>query len=186
MKFMGRFGVSALALACAVSALAQRDPTRDNYLGVEAGVYFPTDPTIRDVFGTSVAKVGFNYGNFGRQADKWRLTGNFNFISANKDGSRFFLVPVTAAVGRMFGQPGDNSRPYVRVGAGLAYMDYSVEVSSVDRRRARKILPTAGAEVGVVIGDRLRLAGTYNWFAETDGLDFTGFQLTLGYSLIRF
>jgi hypothetical protein len=184
MKFNGRLGLSALAIACAASALAQNNS--ENYLGVEAGAYFPTDGKIRDAFGTSIFKVGFNYGNAGRQADKWRLTANFNFISAAKDGNRFFLLPVTAAMGRMFGQPGDSSRPYVRVGAGVAYMDYAIDVSDTVRRSGRKILPTAGVEAGVVVGDRLRFAASYNWFSKTDGFDFSGFQLTASYSILRF
>jgi hypothetical protein len=181
-----KIGLSALALVAATTAFGQRDGTRDNYLGVEVGAYFPTDAKIRDIFGTSVLKVGFNYGNVGRQADKWRLTYNFNFISAEKDGNRFFLLPVTAAVGRVFGEEGASTRTYVRAGIGLAYMDYGIDVTSVDRRSGRKILPTANAELGVILSDRLRLAGSYSWFSKTDGFDFSGFQLTLSYNLVRF
>ena len=180
-----KIGLSALALVAATAAFGQRG-TGDNYLGVEAGAYFPTDAKIRDIFGTSVFKVGFNYGNAGRQADKWRLTYNFNFLSADKDGSRFFLVPVTAAVGRIFGDEDSSTRTYVRAGVGFAYMDYGINVSSVDRRTDRKILPTANVEAGVILSDRLRLGGSYNWFSKTDGLDFSGFQVTLSYSVLRF
>jgi hypothetical protein len=185
MKINGRIGLSALALACGVSAFAQNDHD-NNYLGVEGGFYFPVDTKIKDAFGSSIPKIGFSYGNVGRTADKWRMTAAFNFVTASKNGNRFFLLPVTAAMGRVFGQPGDAARPFVRVGVGAAYMDYGITDAQAVRHSGRKVLPTAAAEAGMIFGDRVRLSATYNWFQATDGFNFSGVQLTLGINVLKF
>jgi hypothetical protein len=181
---LGLLGIAAMATSG--MAQQQQGDTNQNFLGIEGGFFMPTDSVMRGLFGTSVPALGFSVGNQGNQADKWRLTANFNFVSANKDGNRFFILPVTAAIGRIFGDTKQSMRPYVRVGVGMAYMDYSLNIGPGNTPAAKRFAPVGNAEVGVIIGERFRIAAAYYWLQKVNNLDFSGLQLTLSYSVLRF
>jgi opacity protein-like surface antigen len=185
MKFRTIVLVSCLAVT-AGSAMAQNN-RGGSYLGVKGGLYFPSNGEIRDIFGSSIFVFGISADDFSRQPDKWRLTGNFDFISGTKDNDKFFAAPVTASVGRVFGAPGDRMRPFVRFGVGGAYFDYSITRPSTGERFSTKRFGfTADAEAGVFLSDRVRVSAKYVWFSKVDDFDFSGFQLTATVNLFRF
>lgn len=196
MRFLN-IALVGIAAACVSSAVAQEDKKKDDrpYFGIKVGFFMPTDGEMRDMFGSTVFAFGISMDDFSRQPDKWRLTADIDFITGRNDPNdndlipenKFFAMPLTASVGRVFGSDSSKMRPYVRFGAGVAYMDYSVtRPSTGERFSVKRGLPTANAEAGLFISDRIRIAARYDWFAETDGFDFSGLQLTATFNLIRF
>ena len=188
-----KWAVAGLAAGLTVSsAMAQDDQKKDTgkgktYLGVRGGFYFPTNSKISDIFDSAIPVFGITVDDITKQADKWRLTFDADFITGSKDGNKFFAAPFTASFGRIFGNRGDTSRPYVKFGVGGAYFDYSItDPSTSERFSTKRFGASADAEVGIIIGERLRIAGKYQWFSKVDDFDFSGFQLTATYQLIKF
>ena len=179
---------SSLLVTLASAQSNDPEPRRArNNLGVKAGVYLPTDSEIRDIFGSLIFVIGLSFDDFSRQADKWRLTVDFDFITGEKDGNKFFAAPVTASIGRVFGSPEDEFRPYVRLGAGVAYFDYSITRPSTSERFSTKRGGFgADVEVGFFVGDKFRLSAKYVWFSKVDDFDFGGLQLTATYNILKF
>ena len=50
----------------------------------------------------------------------------------------------------------------------------------------RRVGFAADAEVGVFIGDRVRLSATYVWLSKVDDFDFSGLQLTATFNVLKF
>ena len=199
MRFHSIALVALAATVCASSAVAQEQEKEKKderpYFGVKLGAFLPTDSEMQDMFGSAIFVFGISMDDFTKQPDKWRLTGDFDFIVGKNDPdsgdlfpeNKMFLLPITASMGRVFGSDSSKARPYVRFGAGFAYMDYSVtRPSTGERFSVKRGVPTANAEVGLFIGDRVRLAARYDWFAKADDFDFSGLQLTATLNLIRF
>jgi len=197
MRFLNIALVALVATVGAASAVAQGEDKKDNrpYFGLKLGVFMPTDGEMRDMFGSTVFAFGISMDDFSRQPDKWRLTADFDFIVGRHDPddddlfpeNKMFLLPVTASIGRVFGGDSSRARPYVRFGAGVAYMDYSVtRPSTGERFSTKRGVPTANAEVGMLISDRVRISARYDWFAKADDFDFSGLKLTASVNLIRF
>ncbi len=188
--------VGLTTLVMASGAMAQDQPPEKqekkergarNYLGLKGGLYLPSDSEIRDIFGSNIIVVGLSIDDFTRQADKWRLTFDFDFITGKKDNNKFFAAPVTASFGRVFGNRDDDMRPYVRFGAGGAYFDYSITRPSNSQRYSQKKFGfSADAEVGVFIGETVRLSAKYVTLSEVDKFNFSGLQITATVNLVRF
>lgn len=194
---MGIRNLAAVGLAvlvCVSGAFAQdqdkekkKDEGARNYLGIKGGIYMPTDSEIRDIFGTTIPVFGLSFDDFTRQADKWRLTFDLDFISGRNDDDKFFAAPFMASVGRVFGSRSDQLRPYVRFGLGGAYFDYSITRRSTLERISEKRFGFGGeAEAGFFLGERLRISAKYLWFSKVDDFDFSGLQITATLNLIRF
>ncbi len=189
IRKLAALGVASALMAATVSAQSndQKPEKARNNLGIKAGLYVPTGSLVRDVFGSSIFVFGISFDDFSRQADKWRLTVDFDFITGQKDGNKFFAAPVTASVGRVFGSPEDHFRPYVRFGAGVAYFDYSINHPDTSERFSTKRGGfSADAEVGFFVGDKFRLAAKYVWFSKVDDFDFGGLQITATYNILKF
>jgi len=185
--------VGMVVMASATAVVAQNNQDNQDkgkgrtYLGIKGGFYFPTNSEIRDIFGSAIPVFGISVDDITKQADKWRLTANADFITGSKDGNKFFAMPVTASFGRIFGNRDDTMRPYVRFGAGVAYLDYSItRPSNGDRFSTKRLGASADAEIGLIIGERLRISGKYQWLSKADDFDFGGFQLVATYQLIKF
>ena len=192
--FVKKWAMLGLVAAMGASAMAQSDQEikKDEgrgrtYLGVKGGLYLPTNGEIRDIFGSSIVVFGLSVDDITRQADKWRLTADFDFITGKKDGNKFFAAPVTASIGKIFGNRGDNTRPYVRFGAGGAYYDYSItRPGTGERFSTKRFGASADAEVGVIIGERFRVSAKYQWLSKADDFDFSGFQIVATYQIVKF
>lgn len=187
------FGAIGVAIAVlGTSAFAQneenKEPKKAKFnIGVKGGVYLPSQSVMKDVFGSSIFVFGLSFDDFSRQADKWRLTLDFDFISGREDGDKFFAAPVMASVGRVFGSPGDDFRPFVRVGAGVAYFDYSITNPDSNERFSTKRLGFGGdVEVGFFLNDKFRLSAKYLLFSKADDFDFSGLQITATYNVFKF
>lgn len=184
LKWMNVLAAATLA-AGAVIASAQNPDNSGTYLGLEAGAYFPTDTVIRNVFGSTLPRVGLNFIN-NAQPDKLKLSLNFSIIGANKNGNRFLAIPVTAGVGRQYGSAGSSARPYWRAGAGAAYFDYSIDpTNSGTPIAAHKVGFTAIGEVGLLLSERVRVSASYNYFSKQDDFNFSGFDLKVSFLFWR-
>lgn len=180
IKWTSAVAVAALMTSAAVAS-AQNPDRSGTFLGLEAGAYFPTDGVIRDVFGSTLPRFGINFIN-NTQPNKMKPSFNFAVIGASKDGNRFLAIPLTAGIGQQYGVPGANARPYWRAGAGLAYFDYSIDpTNSGTPTEARKFGFTAVGEVGVLLGDRIRLSASYNYFSKQDDFNFSGWDLKISF-----
>jgi opacity protein-like surface antigen len=184
LRNLASVGFAAALLATGASAQENRGGT---YLGVRAGMFMPSNGEMRDIFGSSIFVLGLSADDFTKQADKWRLTADFDFITGKEDNNKFFIAPVTASIGRVFGSPDDNMRPFVRFGVGGAYMDYSItRPSTAERFSAKRFGFGADAEVGVFLSDRVRVSAKYLWFSKVDDFDFSGLTLTATVNIFKF
>jgi hypothetical protein len=177
----------ALAALAALVGNAQAQDNKSFSLGVSAGLFFPTDSEIRDIFGESIFRWGitpFADRNVGR----WKVFTDIGLVHTENDDDRFLLIPAVVGIETRWGdRETDQAVPYARLGAGITYMDYSIErPSTMVRHRARKFGTTALGEVGVILHDRLRVSASYNWFSKTDGFDFSGLNLSATYTVARF
>lgn len=191
MRFGNLLAAGVAAGVLATSAIAQDDKDKDggsrNFLGVKGGLFLPTDSEIKDIFGSSIFVIGISFDDFTRQADKWRLTYDFDFITGKDGDDKFFAAPVMASIGRVFGNRDDNFRPYVRFGVGVAYFDYSITRPSTGERFSEKKIGFGGtAELGAFLGERVRISAKYVMFSEVDKFNFSGLQLTATLNLFRF
>jgi hypothetical protein len=174
--------ISKSAIVCAAFAIGGAASAQSFNTGFSAGIYLPTNGTIRDAFGSQIMRFGF--ANVGSQR-----TGNFkigtelDIISANRNGNRLFIVPFTlGAEQQLSGDQNATARSYIKPFAGLAYMDYGVTVGAT-RNESKVLRFTYGAEFGVVVSDHLRLAARYNVFPKTGGFDFSGLNLSATFSI---
>jgi hypothetical protein len=180
IKWTSAVAVAALMTSAAVAS-AQNPDQSGTFLGLEAGAYFPTDTVIRDVFGSTLPRFGINFIN-NSQPNKMKPSFNFAVIGASKDGNRFLAIPLTAGVGQQYGDENGNARPYWRAGAGLAYFDYSIDASGGGTPvEGRKFGLTAVGEVGVLLGKRIRLSASYNYFSKQDDFNFSGWDLKVSF-----
>jgi hypothetical protein len=154
-------------------------------LGGTIGTFTPTGGRLRDAFGADRFTIGFRPVAPKEFAARWLPDFGVDAISAERRDNRLFILPVTFGVVRRFGSPGGLIRPYVRVGAGFAYMDYAFD-SGNRRIAAKRFGPTGNVEVGVRITDRVRLAAAYHVFPRYDETTFDGIELSLTYTVFKF
>lgn len=177
------FVATALAAALTLAPLTANAQENWSNLGVQGGLFIPTDGEIRDAFGSSL--LSFGLGATSRQEFKQRsLRWDWNVISADKNGNRVFIL--TPSVGFVFplGDATGVTRPYWAVRGGVAYMDYSVDTGD-ERVSGSGIVFNGNAELGVSVSDRLNLSLRYDLFGERDGLNFNGLSLNLTYGFLR-
>lgn len=171
--------LTALSVAfLAVPAHAQNRGGLD--LGVSAGIYMPSSKPIRDAFGNSVLNFGIGPVN-GNRPGEGSLSPELSFLAAERNGNRLFLGTFTYGYELHFGVD-DNAGalPYARVFGGATYFDYNIGGTS-----SRRLGWTTGAEVGVVLQKRLRVAARYNTYSRQQGLNFDGVTLVATLSLLR-
>lgn len=171
----GSMAVVALALA-ATPAQAQFD------LGASAGFFIPTSSEVRDAFGGAIFKFGL--GGVGRQSTgNLKIGTQLDFITGSRNGNRMFLVPLTLNVEQALSlDQSGTTIPYVKAFAGIAYMDYGITQAGI-RHEDKLIRATYGAELGIVMAQRFRLAARYNVFPNTGGFDFSGLTLSATVSI---
>lgn len=181
-------GLSALPLA----ALAQtKDPQAQpkekerpkHEIGIDAGVYIPTNSTIRGVYGTGL-KVGISPVTRIRN-DKWHWDGDLGLISDSNNGAKLLIVPVNVCYERAFGPESSENQPFIRFSAGLVYNDHRFDLNGV--HVSNKTVGADGAvEVGTVLAKKWRLSARYNLFTKSDDFDFSGLVLTVQYAAFKY
>lgn len=179
---MKRFFAALFVLgACllAIPAHAEDEKAVD-YVALEVGWFFPSDSKIRDTFSDSIFRIGLS-PVVNKNENKWRITYEIGFAGASDNGNRFTVVPLTVGVMRSFGQPGEEFRPYVRVAAGIAYVNFDI-----DDEDGSGFSPTATLEGGFLFGQRLKASLRYSFVGERDDFNFSGTTLAVSYGLFKF
>jgi hypothetical protein len=169
---------SVVVFGAASSANAQID------LGASAGWYIPVSSDVRDAFGNAIFHFGI--GSVGRvTTGNLKIGTNLDFITANRNGNRLLIVPLTLEVEQALTMDAHaTTKPYIKGFIGGAYMDYGITQAGI-RTEDKVLRMTLGAEFGVVISDRLRLSARYNAFPKTGGFDFSGITLSATVQVLK-
>ncbi|MBX3118645.1 MAG: outer membrane beta-barrel protein [Fimbriimonadaceae bacterium] len=175
--------VAAAFATLATGAMAQSGSNRP-WFALQAGAYFFTSSELRDRFGDPLPSIGIQpfTAKIGRD---WQVIGDIKFLTASRDGSRLFVVPVSASVSKKFADPDARVIPIVRVGAGPAYYDYSIMRTS-GRVKDRTFGWNTNAGIDFVFDKRWALSFRYDQYSKTDGLDFSGMTVAITFGLVRF
>jgi hypothetical protein len=149
------------------------------------GVYFPTGPAFRSIFGDSPSSLGLGLG-FGQVATIGvaRLTFSVDSLSTEAGSNKLFVgAPQLALV---TGTPiAPRVYAFGRVSAGPAYMDYSFDTSAGNHIAAKRLGADGLAEIGLLWGP-VRVSAGYRFLTEPAGINFSGFLVTATLSLFRF
>ena len=170
----------ALAATCAGSAQQAANEVPKRGWGITAGVFLPTDQTLRDAFGSTWASFGIQPLSFGGKPRDWRISGGVNVLTAGRNGNRVLAIPATLGVTKEFRGGGD-SVPFVAIAGGPAYYDYAIGGVS-----AKRVGWNANVRTGVTFSSRLQLQARYDFYTPTDGLRFDGLTLSVAYKALRF
>jgi opacity protein-like surface antigen len=177
-----KYRLAALAFVSVIAASSMGQSLSDG-LGFKVGALYPDSALLRNVFGKQILSYGL--GGFKNEEASKKLRGDFSIISAEKNGSKFFLVPVTAAYVRHFREREAlevvQFDPYFRILAGAAYYDYAINVAPGVRKSAKTFGLTAGVELGVNVSKTVNVYARYNYFQKKDDIDFNG--ITLGVAI---
>jgi len=173
--------MAALALAGTAQAQYSKD---DLNFGGSVGFYMPTNSKIKDAFGSSVINYGIGpVGN--KRPSSGSVTPSLEILNANKNGNKLFIGTFTYGYEKHLAADNAVTIPYIRVFGGLSYFDYGIDQIG-GRQSAKKVGYTTGAEVGLVLANRVRVAARYNFYTKQDDFDFNGLSLTATYALFKF
>ncbi len=149
-------------------------------VGLDVGVYLPTDSTVRNTFGKSWWRVGLTPLSF-QDPGMWRFTLDIGVIGNQTTLGRALLIPVTVGATRSFESPG-GGKPYVAVRAGGYYGDVFSPPLGINSSR---IGFNGNVAVGVSFQDTFYIEARYDVFSEFRGLDFNGFFLSAGVKVFQ-
>jgi len=188
IKLIRLLPVAVLA-SLAVPALAQ---SQDRWFGPEVGIFYPTSAKLRDALGSSWVSLGAGATSLNQRQGR-KMGWDWETVSQSKDGSKVFMGSVSyGLVMPLSGLPDvglsrriSGMQPYWALRAGGSYIDYAVNVPG-GRSSGKRMGLNANAELGVLIGDRLKVSARYDYFPEHDGLNFSGITLSARYGLLRF
>jgi len=185
--------LSVLAAAASAAGLdynltQRRQDDTNQYLGVTGSIYFPTQQRFKDAFRSEILYYGFTVAQNNLDYN-WKVRPDIGLFVANDSGNRLFVLPVMAAISRKFATPGSNFQPYAKLGAGVAYFDYRIDepdgLGGKVRTKGSKFGTAATAELGLILGQRIRVFGAYNYFSKQKGFDFSGFQIGATVSIFK-
>ncbi len=175
-------------LSLAVSLAAGHSPVlrlgSDSMFGVRAGLFFPTSAALKDV-------MGDRWFSFGLARVRKEARGGTKLVidlemirNRNGDNKVAMLTP-SATLLKDFAEPGATTFPYVGVGLGLTYFDYSLRANGV-YQSTKRVGPSVNLQAGYVIDSRFVVSIRYNWMPSYDGFGFSGFTISAGYGFIKF
>lgn len=165
-------------------ANAQSGKFKFDYIGVEAGAYFPKSALLKDRFGDSIFRVGITPVMIKRQKD-WVPSFEIGFMGSSGHGDHFGVFPLTVGVQKSFGDPEVDTVPFVRAGAGLAYFDYDLTKADLSNVRGHKFGGVTALEAGFLSGKRFRASVRYYLFAKQDGVDFSGVLISATFGAFK-
>jgi hypothetical protein len=169
---MNRGIIIGLALATLSSAAMAQ-------ISVSAGTYMPQNSTIKGVFGSSSFAYGFGLG----RADRTNRAGlglDVSGVSLSATNNRFLSVGATYGYEVQSGKR-SATMTYARVGTGIGYYDYDMNISS-SNFRGKVFRQFSAAEVGIVLSSRVTVSPQYILMPKLSGLDFSGLRLQAMYS----
>ena len=186
---MSKFSFRCLCLAgllgASLVASAQSNTKwKFDYIGVEAGVYRPQSQLLRDRFGETIVRFGLTPTMIRRTQD-WRPSFEIGFMGARGHGDHFGVFPLTLGVQKSFGDPNEQTVPFVRAGVGGAYFDYSVTDDASIVHRGHKIGAVTAFEAGILSGSRFRASVRYYLMPKQSGIDFSGILISATFGVFK-
>ena len=178
MKNSAKCLVVSIVAAAAAGAHAQYQIGNQAInLGASVGYLYPQSTALKAAFGKEVIHIGVTPVNNAQKQEG--VVPGWEVISASKNGSHMFIVPITYGIQKSLG---DNVmfQPYYRIFAGYAYMDYNIGGTS-----SKGFNPTWGAELGATVIKNGSISARYNGFNNRSGLNFNNIEVSLTYSLFK-
>lgn len=160
------------------SAPAQnQNPLSNSYIGVSVGTYLPSQGRTRDVFGSSPVSYGATLAQ-PYKLNSTRLRFDFDALSLNNDGNRFFMIGASVGYTRGFGATEGPNRNagFFRVGVGPSYYNYDITQAGLNSR-GNRISFYGAAELGYTVAKNVILSARYLQTPRFDGYDFSGIEL---------
>lgn len=154
-------------------------------LGASIGAYYPLSSEIRDVFGSRILKVGIQPVQ--SQTLGGGVSGSIDLITANSNGSSFYIIPVTVSYEKSLssGPKIPLAAPYIKFSAGIAYFNFDLTLNSGQKFSSTRTGTTAGVELGYKFLSNAKIFAKYNYFVRQEGLDFSGIQVGAVVSLFK-
>lgn len=179
MRKYGLIGVAAMMLTGVAEA-------KDQYaLSVAWGVFYPSNATIRDAFGSAWHGFGFSPTSV-RLRDGQSIDLDFDVLSRERGSNKMLLWTMSLGYNKTFSESADAGVvPYVAARAGLTYADYNFVSGSLTYDRTR-VIGNTNFEAGVLINRTFRLSFRYDLYQKTDGLDLSGYSFRATYQLFTF
>jgi hypothetical protein len=172
--------VGVLSVAGLAKGQVQYPNSQQLNFGATIGYYFPTDKVIRDAFGNKVVNVGFSPVKAQRPSSG-SISPDVSVLSADQNGNKLFLGSLSFGYEYHFSNDQNVTLPYVRPFVGGSYFDYGI-TQAARRQSLKRIGYTYGIEAGLVIAQRIRVAGTYNVFSKEQAFNFNGFTVSATYA----
>lgn len=171
-----------LALVLLASASAASAQLSNVSLGVSVNGYFFADSRLRNVFGNPALTYGANLAEISAPKGN-KLSFAYDFISASRDDSNLYIIPLTLGYAKSFGDEDAKLVPYFRLAAGGAYYDVGIHNDGIDR--GFKTFGGVGkAEVGLVFSKTIALKANYYLF-QNRGVPLSGFEIGLVYNFTK-
>jgi hypothetical protein len=170
--------ISIVGLALGLAPLALGDERAVIPVGVDFGVFFPTDTSVRSTFGSAWWRIGLSPLSF-QKPEKWTGTFDIGYLRRSNATDSVTLIPITFGVTRAFGPKAD-ARPYVAFRVGPYWGDVNSPSFGVDKS---KFGFDANASIGVTFQQRFYIEGRYDYFSDFDGIKFSGFFINAGVRL---
>lgn len=149
-------------------------------IGVDAGVFFPQDSTVRSVFGDAWFRVGLTPISL-QAPGTWKTTLDFAYLRSSRFGSSVALMPLTFGVTRSFGQD-QNVRPYVALRAGPYWGDVNSTTLGINKS---KVGFDANVAAGLLFQGGFYIEARYDYMSKFEGLNFSGFFLSAGLKIFE-
>lgn len=164
-------------LSAAAVAAAQANQIR---VGATVNAYFFSSKRLSDAFGDPTLTYGVNLSSLVRpRANK--LSFQYDILTARRDDSVLFVVPLTAGYEVQAPNANPNVLPYARIDGGVSYNDVAIH-NNGDDKSFKTFGVVASAEVGVVFQKRIGLKAKYFLFQDHDGVNLSGAQVGLVYT----
>ncbi|MBL1149526.1 MAG: hypothetical protein HND42_04890 [Armatimonadetes bacterium] len=172
----------ALIALCAFAAAtgAAQDGSARIPIGVDVGIFYPQNETVKDTFDDQWFRVGITPLGFQRP-EQWKFTFDIAYLRNSTSLGRATLMPITFGITRSFGTSSD-VRPYVALRVGPYFGDVFSPPLGIDEN---KIGFDANAALGLTFGNTFYVEARYDVFSDFEGLDFSGFFLSAGVRLFE-
>lgn len=172
--------IKLISLAVALSVGVAVVSAQSSFgLRVGGGIYYPSNSSVRQLFGDQWSRFGFSPGSV-RVSRGSRLDFDTEVISREARGNRLFLFAPTVGFTQSFDSQGDFV-PYIAVRTGPAYADYRIGATT---RREWRV--NTNVELGATAGRSFRFYGRYDLFSKRNGLDFSGFSINAEWLFVSF
>ncbi|MEO7453711.1 MAG: outer membrane beta-barrel protein [Fimbriimonadales bacterium] len=184
---MKKLSLVLIATGAAVGAMAQIP------VGVDLGLFLPTNSDVKEVFGKSWFRIGVTPLSF-QKPGNWRFTFDLGFLKRSNDlfvpegkgggtvlRNDVTLIPLTFGFTRSFSDSTD-FMPYVAVRVGPYYARVNSDSFGVDKSGFGINANTA---LGISFSQRFYIEARYDWYSKFEGINFSGISFSAGVKLFE-